>query len=54
MARRLVRNGIGSAVMFGVMTRPFKAHCWVQIEDVVLNDSLDHVRLFTPIKAVSC
>lgn len=35
--------------VFGVRTRPFEAHCWVQAGPVVLNDSLDHVRNFVPI-----
>lgn len=38
--------------VFGVKTRPFAAHCWLQHEDMVLNDTLDHVESYTPIMAV--
>ena len=39
-------------LVFAVMTRPFAAHCWVQLDETVLNDRLDHVRKFTPILVV--
>jgi hypothetical protein len=42
-------NGIHANWIFGVRTRPFSAHCWVQAGETVLNDSVDHVRWFTPI-----
>jgi hypothetical protein len=35
--------------VMGVSGRPFAAHCWVQVGDRVVNDTLDHVILFTPI-----
>ncbi len=38
--------------VFGVRTEPFNAHCWVQDESYVLNDSLETVRTYTPIMAV--
>ena len=38
--------------VFGVQTRPFAAHCWVQDGDVVFNDTPDHVRRYTPILAI--
>jgi hypothetical protein len=38
--------------VFGVRTEPFFAHCWLQELDCVLNDSVDHVRQFTPIMVV--
>lgn len=37
--------------VFGVKAEPFGAHCWIQHGACVLNDSLDHVRQFTPIMA---
>lgn len=37
--------------VFGVRTIPFAAHCWVQQDGVVLNDSVGHTRGFTPIMA---
>jgi hypothetical protein len=38
--------------VFGVHTRPFAAHCWIQSDGVVLNDTLDHVNRYTPIMAI--
>ena len=29
--------------VFGVRARPFVAHCWVQYEDMVFNDTVEHV-----------
>lgn len=38
--------------VFGVQTRPFAAHCWVQTTDFVLNDVPEHVETFTTIMSV--
>lgn len=38
--------------VFGVKAEPFAAHCWLQEADLVLNDSVEFVRGFTPIMAV--
>ena len=38
--------------VFGVRARPFVAHCWVQHEDVVFNDTVEHVSTYVPIMAV--
>jgi hypothetical protein len=38
--------------IFGVKTDPFYAHCWVQQEDFVFNDTPDYVRGFSPILVV--
>jgi hypothetical protein len=35
--------------VFGVRTWPFAAHCWLQVDDLLLDDDLDRVRLYTPI-----
>lgn len=45
------RNAPGTLVI-GVRTRPFGAHAWVQCGDAVVNDSIDTVRDFTPIRLV--
>ncbi len=37
--------------VFGVRGMPFGAHCWVQEDDCVLNDSVEYVSQFTPIMA---
>ncbi|MFK0299566.1 lasso peptide biosynthesis B2 protein [Brevundimonas sp. NPDC090276] len=49
---RLCRRGLEADWVFGVRTWPFFAHCWVQIGDVVVGDSLNRVGGFTPIMAV--
>lgn len=35
--------------VFAVRMDPFGAHCWVQNEELVLNDTLEYVSSFTPI-----
>jgi hypothetical protein len=45
-----LRNAGGAArLVIGVRLNPFAAHAWVQDGAIVLNDTLDHVLLFTPI-----
>jgi hypothetical protein len=39
-------------LVFGVRAEPFGAHCWVQADDVALNDTIEHVGQFTPIMSV--
>jgi hypothetical protein len=48
----LARNGIYADWVFGVQTRPFAAHCWVQHGDIVCNDTVEHVSGYTPIMVV--
>jgi hypothetical protein len=38
--------------VFGVRTYPFRAHCWVQVGDMLLNDAVERVCAYTPILAV--
>ena len=38
--------------IFGVQARPFAAHCWLQLGNTVLNDTVEHVRRYAPIMAV--
>jgi hypothetical protein len=38
--------------VFGVQTRPFAAHCWLQHGHLVLNDTAERVSAYTPIMAV--
>lgn len=45
----LKQHGIEADWVFGVRTYPFEAHCWIEKDGMVLNDSLEHVRWFTPI-----
>lgn len=48
----LASRGRGATWVFGVRTWPFSAHCWLQVGDVLLDDDLDRVALYTPILAV--
>jgi hypothetical protein len=48
----LRRLGVFPQWVFGIRTGPFAAHCWVQHGHIVLNDSVDNVRSYTPIMLV--
>jgi hypothetical protein len=48
----LARYGLHAHWVFGVRMNPFGAHCWIQHEGIVLNDSVEFVRAFTPIMTV--
>ncbi len=52
LRRLLAAQGLSSTWMFGVRTWPFAAHCWLQIEDCVIADRLERVRLYSPIMAI--
>lgn len=48
----LRRNGIATSFVFGVQTKPFRAHAWVQLGDMVVNDRLERVTCYTPILVI--
>lgn len=52
MAKFLRRRKLRTHVVFGVALDPFSAHCWVQADDLVLNDSVGNVNSHTPIRVV--
>ena len=52
MTRFLLRRRIHAHVVFGIALDPFSAHCWVQVGDLVLNDSVGNVHSHTPIRVV--
>jgi hypothetical protein len=52
MARFLTRRRIHAHVVFGIALDPFSAHCWVQANDLVLNDTVGNVTSHTPIRVV--
>jgi hypothetical protein len=52
LSRFLSRRNVASVMVFGVKLDPFAAHCWLQQDDVILNDAADAVATFTPIMAV--
>lgn len=49
LQRFLFHYGIYPYSVFGVATNPFRAHCWVQVRDIVFSDSYIDVARFTPI-----
>jgi hypothetical protein len=48
----LTKERVPCTFVIGVSTKPFLAHSWVQIGEVVLNDTAEHVQTFNPILAV--
>lgn len=46
------RYGLYPDWVFGVQANPLQAHCWVQQDDVVINDAVDVVSQYTPIMSV--
>ena len=52
LALFLTRQMIPCTFVIGVSTKPFLAHSWVQIGELVLNDTVEHVQMFTPILAL--
>lgn len=49
LVRRSFRAGFNPRLIIGVRVNPFAAHCWVQHDDMIIGDSLDIVRIYTPI-----
>jgi len=52
MTRFLLRRRIHAHIVFGIALDPFSAHCWVQVGDLVLNDTVGNVVSHTPIRVV--
>lgn len=52
LASFLSRRAVGWKLVFGVKLDPFAAHCWLQDDEVVLNDAEDSVTTFTPIMVI--
>lgn len=50
--KALTAAGIGVDLVVGVRAAPFFAHCWVQHQGHLLDDTVERVRLFTPILSV--
>jgi hypothetical protein len=46
----LHRSGCDAQWVFGVRTWPFGAHCWLQSGDAVLDDAVEALRLYRPIR----
>lgn len=45
----LAAHGVHASWVFGVRTHPFEAHCWVEWDGMVLNDTIDHSNWFSVI-----
>ncbi len=52
LAAFLFRRDIGCQLVFGVKLDAFAAHCWLEIDGAVLNESADSVAGFTPIMVI--
>ena len=48
----LAWHGVYPDWVFGVRARPFAAHCWVQHDGIVFNDTLEHSRSFKTIMVI--
>lgn len=48
----LALYGFFPSIVFAVIPEPFQAHCWLQEDRLVLNDSLEHVGAYTPIMRI--
>ena len=49
---RCASVGIRAYAVIGVTSEPFQAHCWAQSETLVLGDSVENVKRFTPLLVV--
>lgn len=52
IVRFLAKKHLHANIVFGVTSDPFSAHCWAQSEDVVLSDTIGHIRAYTVIRVV--
>lgn len=48
----LARHDAYPCLVMAVRMKPFEAHAWVQWDDMVLNDTVDQVRRYTPILVI--
>lgn len=48
----LAQYGLFPSWVYGIKLAPFAAHCWIQNDDVVLNDTPEHAAGYTPILCV--
>ena len=39
-------------MIVGVRLHPFSAHCWLQVDDIVLNDTLEGIAPYTVIRGI--
>jgi hypothetical protein len=54
LLRWLILHRERALLVFGVKLDPFAAHCWVQTDELLLNDIAERVERFTPVRIVEC
>lgn len=52
LTRFLARRHFHSTIVLGVTNDPFSAHCWAQVGDIVLNDTVGNAMAHTIIKVI--
>ena len=52
LRRWLARRGHGCALVFATRLEPFAAHCWIEADGVVLNDTPERIATFAPVAVV--
>jgi hypothetical protein len=52
LMRFLRAGGLDADWVFGVRLHPFAAHCWVQVDEVCLNDDVERLSAYAPIMVV--
>jgi hypothetical protein len=52
LLRYLQRHGASAVWVFGVRTWPFRAHCWLQVGPVAIDDAHERLVAYSPILAM--
>lgn len=52
VAQRLISKGLAPDLVLGVCLQPFRAHCWVQLNEQLVNERREVTRMFQPILVV--
>lgn len=50
LVRFLARRRLHASIVFGVTPEPWAAHCWVQANDLALNETVCDANAYTPIR----
>lgn len=53
LLRFLQRTGCSASWVFGVTTWPFRAHCWLQVGETILDDTADRIVEYEPILRIN-
>lgn len=48
----LARRGLPGRLVFGVTLEPFSAHCWIQVGNLALNETVGEASAHTPIRVL--